>query len=252
MIRLERTDLPADTAAGLKTYTEQIELTAESGRKAKAAELWAHTTVRRRVREGLLTTLADMAPGHQRCMYCGDSQGTDIDHFEPKSLAPARTFEWLNHLLACAYCNSNQKRNAFPRAEEDGSPLLLDPTLQDPLDHLRLVLPVCTYKGLTPQGEACIAVFGLNSRGVLVDGRRTAYETAKQSIELWRIATDRGQCDKAAQVVRVAWDRPLADVLAGMFHQSEHPAAELMFGGEEETLGLLRDRELREAFLART
>ncbi|MEV5197710.1 hypothetical protein [Streptomyces sp. NPDC053720] len=54
MIRLERTDLPADTAAGLKTYTHQIELTAENGRKAKAAELWAHTTVRRRVRDGLL------------------------------------------------------------------------------------------------------------------------------------------------------------------------------------------------------
>ncbi|MEU2129269.1 HNH endonuclease [Streptomyces sp. NPDC018352] len=251
MIRLARTDLPPDTAAGLNTYTQQIELTAESGRKAKAASLWAHTTVRRRVRDGLLATLADMAPGHQRCMYCGDSQGTDIDHFEPKSLAPARTFDWLNHLLACAYCNSNQKRNAFPRSEEDGSPLLVDPTLQDPLDHLRLVLPLCTYKGLTPQGEACIDVFGLNSRGVLVDGRRTAYETAKQSIELWRIATDRGQRDKAAKVVRVAWDRPLADVLAGMFHQSGHPAAGLLFSGEEETLGLLRDQDLREAFLAR-
>ncbi|QNE79396.1 HNH endonuclease [Streptomyces finlayi] len=192
-----------------------------------------------------------MAPGHQRCMYCGDNQGTDIDHFEPKSLAPVRTFEWLNHLLACAYCNSNQKRNAFPRSEGDGSPLLVDPTLQDPLDHLRLVLPLCTYKGLTPQGEACIDVFGLNSRGVLVHGRRTAYATAKQSVELWHIATDRGQHSKAAEVARVAWDRPLADVLAGMFHQSGHPAAELLFSGEEETLGLLRDPALRGAFLAR-
>ncbi|MFF9566564.1 HNH endonuclease [Streptomyces sp. NPDC014685] len=251
MIRLERADLPPDTTAHLRTYTRQIEKTAESGRKAKAAELWSHTTVRRHVRDGLLATLADMAPGHQRCMYCGDSQGTDIDHFEPKSLAPTRTFEWLNHLLACAYCNSNQKRNAFPRSEEDGSPLLVDPTLEDPLDHLRLVLPLCTYKGLTPQGEACIDVFGLNSRGVLVDGRRTAYETAKQSIELWRIATDRGQHDRAAKVVRVAWDRPLADVLAGMFHQSGHPAADLLFSGEEEILGLLRHQELREAFLSR-
>lgn len=154
-------------------------------------------------------------------------------------------------MLACAYCNSNQKRNKFPRSTEDGSPLLLDPTLQDPLDHLRLVLPLCTYKGLTPQGEACIDVFGLNSRGALVDGRRTAYGTAKQSVELWSIATDRGQHDKAAEVVRVAWNRPLADVLAAMFHQSGHPAADLLFDGEEETLGLLRDQALRTAFLAR-
>ncbi|EFE74634.1 hypothetical protein SSIG_02186 [Streptomyces filamentosus NRRL 11379] len=149
-----------------------------------------------------------MAPGHQRCMYCGDSQGTDIDHFEPKSRAPLRTFEWLNHLLACAYCNSNQKRNRFPRSETDGSPLLLDPTLQEPLEHLRLVLPVGTYKGLTPQGDACIAVFGLNNRGALVDGRRTAYVTAKHSVELWRIATDRGRHDKGAEIVRAAWNRP--------------------------------------------
>ncbi|MEE1739662.1 HNH endonuclease [Streptomyces sp. BE147] len=251
MIRLERADLPPDTAAHMKTYTQEIERTAEPKRKEKAAALWAHSTVRRRVREGLLATLADMAPGHQRCMYCGDGQGTDIDHFEPKSLAPLRTFEWLNHLLACSYCNSNQKRNKFPRSREDGSPLLLDPTLQDPLTHLRLVLPLCTYKGLTPQGDACIDVFGLNSRGVLVDGRRTAYETAKQSIELWSIATDLGRHDKAAKIVRVAWDRPLADVLAAMFHQSGHPAADLLFDGEEETLGLLRDPALRAAFLAR-
>lgn len=251
MIRLARAALPPDTAARLKVYTRDIEQTAEPDRTDMAARLWSHSTVRRRVRDGLLATLADMAPGHQRCMYCGDSQGTDIDHFEPKSLAPLRTFDWLNHLLACSYCNSNQKRNIFPRSAEDGSPLLLDPTLQDPLDHLRLVLPLCTYKGLTPQGEACIDVFGLNSRGALVDGRRTAYGTAKQSVELWSIATDRGQHDKAAEVVRVAWNRPLADVLAAMFHQSEQPTADLLFIGEEETLGFLRDPALRQSFLAR-
>ncbi|MFI6960442.1 HNH endonuclease [Streptomyces sp. NPDC050255] len=236
--------------AHLKAFTGKIEETAEPGQKAKAASLWGHTTVRRRVREELLATLAEMAPGHERCMYCGDSLGTDIDHFEPKSLAPLRTFEWLNHLLACSYCNSNQKRNRFPRSGTDGSPLLLDPTLQDPLKHLRLVLSAGVYRGRTPQGEACIEVFGLNTRKPLVAGRVTAYCTAKQSVELWRIATDRGQHGKAAEVVRVAWDRPLADVLIAMFHQSDHPAADAHFVGEEETLGLLRDQGLREAFLA--
>ncbi|MBM7439070.1 hypothetical protein [Streptomyces sp. HB132] len=79
---------------------------------------------------------------------------------------------------------------------------------------------------------------------------RTAYGTAKQSVELWRIATDRGQHDKAAEVVRVAWNRPLPDVLVGMFYQPDHPAAALLFDGEEETLDLLRDPALREAFLS--
>ena len=55
-----------------------------------------------------------MAPGVQRCMYCLDSLGTDIDHFEPKSRRPLRTFCWHNHLLACSRCNSNYKREEYP------------------------------------------------------------------------------------------------------------------------------------------
>jgi 5-methylcytosine-specific restriction endonuclease McrA len=66
-------------------------------------------------RKAIRECLALMALGVQRCMYCGDNLGTDIDHFEPISDAPLRTFDWLNHILACSFCNSNQKRDAFPR-----------------------------------------------------------------------------------------------------------------------------------------
>lgn len=48
------------------------------------------------------SVLRQMAPGLERCMYCGDNQGTDIDHFEPLARNPLRTFDWLNHLLACS------------------------------------------------------------------------------------------------------------------------------------------------------
>ncbi|MGY5117862.1 HNH endonuclease [Streptomyces sp. 900105755] len=246
MIRLRRAVLPAAAAERLRDYTDDIRQRAtEKERKDRAKELWEN---RRRVRPALLMGLAEMAPGHERCMYCGDSQGTDIDHFEPKSLAPLRTFDWLNHLLACSFCNSNQKRSRFPTAA-DGSPLLVDPTAEDPLDHLRLVLPLGTYRGLTDRGRACIEVFGLNERAVLVKGRMDAYWTARDSIELWRIAMDKGDCDKATRIVRVAWNRPLIDVLVAMFHQSGHPAADALFVGEEEVLELLREPELRAAFL---
>lgn len=249
MIRLRRAALLPDTTTHLAEYTEAIRQQAsEPERRAKAKQLWTSSAARRRVRPALAAALADMAPGHERCMYCGDGQGTDVDHFEPKSCAPLRTFDWLNHLLACSYCNSNQKRDRFPAAA-DGSPLLVDPTAEDPLDHLRLVLPLGVYRGLTDRGQACIEVFGLNTRAVLVKGRRDAYVTAKQSIELWRMATDKGLHDKAAEIVRVAWNRPLADVLVAMFHQSGHPAAEALFVGEAEALGLLRDSELRASFL---
>jgi hypothetical protein len=246
VIRLRRSALPATTTERLASYTDDIRKQAtEPARKARAKELWAN---RRQVRPALVSALAEMAPGHERCMYCGDSQGTDIDHFEPKSLTPLRTFDWLNHLLACSFCNSNQKRNRFPTTA-DGRPLLVDPTAEDPLDHLRLVLPLGTYRGLTDRGRACIDVFGLNDRAVLVKGRMDAYATARHSVELWRIAMDKGQSAKAAEIVRVAWNRPLVDVLVAMFHQSGHPAADALFAGEADVLGLLRDAELRAAFL---
>lgn len=249
MIRLRRVALPPATVVRLGEYTEDIrQQAAGPDRRARAKNLWASSSARRQVRPALVAGLAEMAPGHERCMYCGDSQGTDVDHFEPKSRTPLRTFDWFNHLLACSYCNSNQKRDLFPTAP-DGTPLLVDPTAEDPLDHLRLVLPLGTYKGLTDRGRACIEIFGLNRRPVLVKGRRDAYATARHSIELWRIAMDRGQGDKAREIVRVAWNRPLADVLVAMFHQSEHPAADALFVGEADVLGLLRDPGLRAGFL---
>lgn len=123
MIRLRRVALPPDTVARLGEYTDDIrQHPTESDRRARAKNLWASSTARRRVRPALVAGLAEMAPGHERCMYCGDSQGTDIDHFEPKSLTPLRTFDWFNHLLACSYCNSNQKRNLYPTAPDRPRP----------------------------------------------------------------------------------------------------------------------------------
>ncbi|WP_432120775.1 hypothetical protein [Streptomyces sp. S1] len=79
-----------------------------------------------------------------------------------------------------------------------------------------------------------------------------AYATARHSLELWRIAMDKGQLDKAREIVQVSWNRPLVDVLVAMFHQSEHPAAGALFAGEDDVLALLRDPELREGFLKRS
>ncbi|MET9672831.1 HNH endonuclease [Streptomyces sp. NPDC006482] len=248
MIRLSRVDLPQETTTLLGKYTKEIAAQAtEQARKDKAKNLWAG---RRTVRPALLAALTEMAPGHARCMYCGDSEGTDIDHFDPKHRTPLRTFDWLNHLLSCSYCNSGRKGSRFP-LDADGAPLLVDPTLLDPLDHLRLVLPLGEYQARTPQGQACIDVFGLNSRPVLVKGRVDAYVTAHGALLHWRHVTDKGQHDKAREIVRVSWDRPLVDVLVAMFHQSEHAAAEALFAGEEDVLTLLRDPELREGFLSR-
>ena len=117
----------------------------------------------------MITKLKEMASGLVRCMYCEDSMGTDIDHFRPKSNYPGYVFQWSNYFLACSHCNSNQKRSQFPILL-DGSLGLIDPAIDDPLDHLLLTPSSGFYAPLTTRGEETIRVFGLN-RQVCAAGR---------------------------------------------------------------------------------
>jgi uncharacterized protein (TIGR02646 family) len=82
----------------------------------------------------VFSQLKRMAGSRERCMFCEDSRGVDIDHFWPKSKYPERTFAWENLVLTCSGCNRD-KGVAFELAP-DGSPLLINPTKDDPWTHL--------------------------------------------------------------------------------------------------------------------
>jgi hypothetical protein len=127
-------------------------------------------------------------------MYCDDSRGTDIDHFEPLERAPLRAFVWVNHLLACSFCNSNQKNRKYP-VDAEGACLLVDPTAEDPADHLTLRLSVGTYDPLSPKGEETIQVFGLN-RSELVKGRPRGAGTAGLTFHRCRTRHDPSQAGR--------------------------------------------------------
>lgn len=81
----------------------------------------------------VLGTLQQMMGARERCMYCVDSHGSDIDHFRPKARYPARAYQWSNMLLCCTECG-RYKGSQFPLA--NGRPLLIDPTAEDPWRHL--------------------------------------------------------------------------------------------------------------------
>jgi uncharacterized protein (TIGR02646 family) len=83
--------------------------------------------------KSVLATLQRMMGERQRCMYCLDSHGTDIEHFWPKEPFPARMFVWPNLLLCCPECG-RFKGDTFPLA--NGQPLLIDPTAENPWLHL--------------------------------------------------------------------------------------------------------------------
>jgi len=110
MIAIARVQLDEELTSRLDNRTAQLKTAKADSAQARVA--WRSADTERR---GVRTYLEKMAAGIQRCMYCGDNLDTEIDHFEPISSAPIRTFEWLNHLLACSFCNSNQKRHSYPR-----------------------------------------------------------------------------------------------------------------------------------------
>ncbi|MFD9193603.1 HNH endonuclease [Streptomyces phaeochromogenes] len=166
--------------------------------------------------------LESMAHGAVRCMYCDDSRGTDIDHFQPLAVAPLRTFVWDNHLLACSFCNSNVKRDAYP-VDTDGVCLLVDPTVEDPAEHLFLMLRSGVYGHRTAKGEHTIRVFGLN-RADLVAGRKDAFCLACSNLRDWHglRQDDDLEADRVAQALLGS---PFVDVVHAMVRLDPRLAA---------------------------
>lgn len=245
MIRIARVTLHSTTTDRLSDLTNKISAVRRAERVASARAFWRTNSA---VKGSLREALAYMAPGVQRCMYCGDSLGADIDHFDPLSRSPLRTFDWLNHLLACSVCNSHQKRDRFP-VDEDGRPLLVDPTSEDPFDHLLLSLSVGEYRALTPKGTATIEVFGLN-RALLVRGREQARRVVVASLRGWERARARDDEPDMEECVLTIREQPFADVCHAMLRQADVPRAEIVFGRDRDVLPTLRDPRLR-ACLAR-
>lgn len=81
----------------------------------------------------VLKTLQQMMGARERCMYCVDSHGGDIEHFRPKARYRGRAFQWSNMLLCCTECG-RFKGSQFPIANR--RPMLIDPSAEDPWQHL--------------------------------------------------------------------------------------------------------------------
>lgn len=247
MIPIHRQELDAGVIERMAVLTGQIRA-ADSGTRATTARaLWRKTSTRTQVAEPLRAVLQRMAPGVERCMYCGDSFGTDIDHHEPIAHNALRTFDWLNHLLACSHCNSHQKRELFP-VDENGRALLIDPTSEDPFDHLALALSVGEYAPLTDKGRLTITVCGLN-RFSLARARQQAYRVVVLCLREWRRATRGESVQPADELLQMIREQPCADVCQAMLRQVLQPGAATIFAEVPDVADLLRDRDVREALV---
>lgn len=131
MRRIQRTPLPKTA----KSYLIKRQSDANGKHKNDVLSIerdWKSARQTKALKTVAATLQAMMGP-RQRCMYCLDSHGTDIEHFRPKAVYPKRMYDWLNLLLCCTECG-RFKGNKFPISGKQA--LLIDPTREDPWKHL--------------------------------------------------------------------------------------------------------------------
>jgi hypothetical protein len=248
MIRIIRATLPDELASRLITLTHAVRKADPQKRTEEARKIWRRSSTRTNVHEPLSQILRQMAVGLEQCMYCGEDESTGIDHFDPIAHNPLRTFDWLNHLLACTICNSHRKRDRFPM-DRNNNPLLIDPTSEDPFGHLLLTLSLGYYEPLSDKGKATIDVCDLN-RPILQRGRVQAQRVVELCLKKWEDANQIGNTSAMREAVLTVREQPFADVCQAMLRQAEMPGGELIFDDRPGILDLLRTPEVRSALLS--
>jgi len=131
MRRIQRAALPKTAATQLNKRQLAVDRKLRQG-KLNIESDWKSARQTKALKTAVITLQAMMGP-RQRCMYCLDSHGSDIEHFRPKTPYPKRMYQWTNLLLCCTECG-RFKGNQFPMSGKQA--LLIDPTREDPWNHL--------------------------------------------------------------------------------------------------------------------
>lgn len=136
----------------------------------------------------VIATLKRMMGERQRCMYCLDSHGSDIEHFRPKANYPKRMFRWRNLLLCCTECG-RFKGNQFPL--QGKHLLLIDPSKEEPWRYLvydpkrGILLPRFDLQANAyfTKGEKTVEVLKLDRREALEAGYKRTYRRLCKEVQ---------------------------------------------------------------------
>ncbi len=186
MRRIARQPLPSVTARALVKRQRD----ADDGRAAGTLDIKQTWKMARRSKplKTVDATLRAMAGSRERCMYCCDSHGTDIEHFWPKANYPERLFQWSNLMLCCAECG-RFKGNRFPLNNE--MPALVDPTADDPWEFLDFDPTTGvvvarfdpTANAESPKGVETVRLLQLDRREALNDGYLKTWRRLVATVE---------------------------------------------------------------------
>ncbi|GAB4212901.1 MAG: hypothetical protein OHK0022_49340 [Roseiflexaceae bacterium] len=169
------------------------------------------------------SALTEMCCGPRRCVYCEDSCANEVEHIKPKTLYPEETFVWDNYLYACRICNgtksdnfavfsantgefinvARRKKDPIVRVEP-GTPVLINPRIENPLDFIDLDLrgtfffrPRIDIESTQHRrGEYTIETLELN-RDPLPDAREEAYNCYKALLGDYIRISNNGSPDHA-------------------------------------------------------
>ena len=209
---------------------EQLRAIAEAASPGFSADkFWKRVRQRSFLKEDVLGQLRRMAGDRERCMYCSDSHGNDIEHFWPKSTYPEKMLMWTNLLLCCSNCG-RLKGDRFPL--KNGAPLLIDPAVDKPWDHLSFdpATGNLTARFVTPdqqddKGAQTVETLKLDQREAIANGYRRSFKRVRKVIDNFvRFPTT---IDSLEEDLAVADDH---GVLGWIFHgdgQNEVPFSEL-------------------------
>ena len=222
MIRLKDKKLPVDIETKLQSWTASI--TAETdypARISKAGKLWKSKR-RTSTMEKVVQTLTDMCSGILRCNYCEDSAADQIEHIDPKSFYPEKTFAWPNMAYVCSRCNgyksnkhalflqSNGHFHEVRRSDEPppaGTSVLLNPRKDNPAEYFTLDLSgtfnITVQRGLPPQqqkrADYTIETLKLN-RDLLVRSRISAFDNYLLLLEHYVMCKERNEIEKLSRI----------------------------------------------------
>lgn len=111
-------------------------------RVSKADEMFTNRK-RNKTFDAIKKCLNEMSPGFERCVYCEDSKGDEIEHIYPKNLYPEKCFDWENYVYACGTCNSpkNNKFAIFRHDNGEYQEVNLQPISQSPIGEIVFINP---------------------------------------------------------------------------------------------------------------
>ena len=264
MVHLPDPGLDPGATRNLQEYQRQVDAAGSyEDRVASAKRSFSRKNQRsnatfRRVRE----SLTRMCSGAQRCVYCEDSVGDEVEHIQPKALYPCLVFVWTNYVYACGRCNGG-KSNKFavisgnrlvdvtrPRGgpvipPEPGAPAFLNPRVEDPLRFLDLDLEG-TFMVLARDGlpdidrertDFTIETLKLN-RDVLLQARATAFGSYRARLHEYVSMREIATAEEMDRLVDSLKAMPHATVWAEMKRQRSFvPDIDELFSRAPEALG---------------